>query len=122
MKIDTDNQTGALGLSFGILGPEPFTWTVTCPGDPPGSTPFMVSIGLLEGFQEFYTPEPSIPPATLPFFNLPFAADYTVPDHHFIDNTFAPLRIDIRWPAVTPTAPPDPDAAVRPPRLKGSKR
>ena len=121
MKIDTDNQTGALGLSLGELASPPFNWRVACPGSNPVDTPFTVSIGMLEGFQEFYTPEPSIPPVMLPFFNLPFAADYTVPAHHFIDDTFSPLRIDITWPAVTPTAPPDPNAAVRPGRLAGSR-
>ncbi len=121
MKIDTDNQTGALG--FSLAGPEaPFHWHVQCPGAPPGDVPFMVSVGLLEGFQPFSTPEPSIPPIQLPFFNLPFAADYTVPAHHFIDNTFNPLKIDITWAAVTPTAPPDPNGALRPVPVKKSGR
>ena len=118
MKIDTDNQTGALGISLGGVAP-PFSWTVTCPGDPPVTVPFMVSIGLLEGLRSFSTPEPSIPPITLPAFGLPFAADYTVPAHHFIDLSFSPLKIDITWAAVTPTAPPDREAAQR--RLKVSK-
>jgi hypothetical protein len=122
MKIDTDNQTGALGLALGMAGPPPFNWHVQCPGSPPGNTPFMVSIGMLEGFQPFSTPEPSIPPIQLPFFNLAFAADYSVPAHHFIDLTFSPLKIDIAWSAVTPTAPPDPNAAVRPPRFTRSRK
>ena len=122
MKIDTATQTGALGMSFGDLGPPPFTWTVTCPGEPPTSVPFTVNMGQLGGAQNFFTPQPGGPSIQLPALPLTFGTDYKIPAIHFIDNTFTPLQIDITWPEVIPTSPPDPNAAVRPGRLTGSRR
>ena len=119
MKIDTDAGTGALGFSLAAFGPPPFNWRIACPGETPIDTPFAVSVGLLEGSQGFASPQPGSSPIQLPFFNLPFTADYTVPARHFIDLTFDPLKIDIAWTAVTATSPPDPNAARSVPDRRG---
>lgn len=119
MKIDTDTMTGALGMSLGDLAGPPFTWTIACPGAPPVNEDFTVSVGLLGGTHNFLTPDPNRPATPLPALDLTFGTDFKVPSVHFIDDTFSPIKIDITWLAVTPTSPPDPNAARSVPDRRG---
>ncbi|MFM7321562.1 MAG: hypothetical protein ACKO5K_08580, partial [Armatimonadota bacterium] len=110
MEIDVKTNRGLLGLAFGSLDPQWFTWKIECPDAPTTSFKFPVAAIAQGEPHDFTDPTESGKPA-LPYLNFPLTLgkDFAISAGAYEEPS--PQRLRWEWDASIPDFPPAADAA-----------
>lgn len=111
LKVDTQNNTGALGLALGGTPEDLFTEVDVCEGQGTQTFNFAPAQSILHGPETFTVEWPGQPSVGVPLPALAFSygENYSMTGQRFIDIELDQLTME--YPAVTATWPPDTAAA-----------